>query len=962
MNPFLYDTAKEILSKYKNDIQSYCFVFPNKRTKFFFRKYYADIYGESHKAPDMREIKNLVQDYTGLTEIDNLSLNFILYKVFKEVDKKNEYSFDTFYRLGEIILSDFNEIDNWLIDAKQIFQNIKDIKEIDAHFDWLTEEQKEVLKSFWINFSVENYSDEQKMFIELWNILPKIYQKFTETLLLQGIAYSGLKNRELSKLIDNADLPEKKYKKYLFIGFNALNKAETKLLKYFRKNNKAEFYWDTDEYYQNDEKQEAGDFLRKNFEDLYLPNKDLPNNFLKEKQIDLIGVPLDIGQTKILPQIIKNHNAKDNAAETAIVLADEHLLFPTLSSLPEEIEVINVTMGYPFKLTTLFGLIKQFVNLHVSAQSSGSSSFFHKNIIDILRHPFIMDLEMEIATEIISEIEEKNMIYVSSKFLISKKSELLKLLFTNIPKENALDIFLSNVLNILFILFNKEKDQEGKLLQNFENEYVHRAYVKTKQLREIFRENDVPVSVKLGAELLMQILRTEQIPFEGNAVKGIQVMGVLESRNLDFKNVIIIGMNEGKMPSVSKSPTFISQSMRFAFNMPMIKYQDAVYAYLFYSLIQRAEKVSLIYNSLVNNSNAGELSRFILQVKNETNFKINEYQFNQSLVLKNNEAIFIDKSEEVLKILENYFIEGNKKYRKLSASAINSYLDCSLQFYYKYIASFKEASAVEEEFSPSAFGSILHKALEEIYEDIGSSKSDRIVEKSDIQKIYPKTEQYVENAFKTIFSRNDNYKVTGSQIIVKNVIVKYVNIVLKKDEEYAPFEITSVEDKDNHSTELEINTYKGNKKVSVFGIIDRVDKKDGIYRVIDYKTGQQKNTFNSIEDLFKTEKNNRAKHVLQTFIYAMIFKDSQAPTHVKMSPSIFYVRNMKSNNYSDSIFLKPAKGVNIKIDENKTEELLPEFIDRMKSLFEEIFNPETPFSQTENKKNCEYCPFYDLCY
>ncbi|NPA44074.1 MAG: hypothetical protein GXO49_00920 [Chlorobi bacterium] len=961
MKPFLYDTAKEILDKYKTDIQSYCFVFPNKRTKFFFRKHYADIYGKSHKAPDMREIKNLVQDFTGLTEIDNLSLIFILFKVFKEVDKKNEHSFDTFYRLGEIILSDFNEIDNWLINPKQIFQNIKDIKEIDALFDWLTDEQKEILKSFWINFSVENYSDEQKMFIELWNILPEIYEKFTTNLLNQGIAYSGLKNRVLSNLIDNAELKEKKYKKYFFIGFNALNKGETKLLKYFRKKEKAEFFWDTDKYYHEDEKQEAGDFLRKNFEDLYLQTKDLPNNFLKEKQIDLIGVPLDIGQTKILPQILKKYDIKNDAAETAIVLADEHLLFPTLSSLPPEIEVINVTMGYPFKTTPLFGLIKQFVNLHVSAQKSGSSSFYHKNVIDILRHPFVREIENEIASEIISEIETKNIIYVSSKFLISKNSELFKLLFTNIPQENALDIFLTNVLNLLFLLFDKQKDEEGNTTQSLENEYIHRAYVKTKQLREIFREQDIHVSVKLGSELLMQILRTEQIPFEGNAVRGIQVMGVLESRNLDFKNVIIIGMNEGKMPSVSKKPTFISQSMRFAFDMPMIKYQDAVYAYLFYSLIQRAEKISLIYNSLINNSNAGELSRFVLQIKNETNLKINEYLFNQNLFLRNKEEIIIDKSNEVLNILEDYFVQNNKRNRKFSASAINSYIDCSLQFYYKYIAGFKQADEVEEEFSPSAFGSILHKALENIYEDIRSKKQNGIVEKKDIQNIYKKTEEYVENAFKTIYGGNDSYKVTGSQIIVKNVIVNYVNIVLKKDEDYAPFEITSVEDKDNHSTEIEVETFKGKQKVNIFGIIDRVDKKDGIYRVIDYKTGQQKNTFYSIEELFNSEKKTRAKHVLQTFIYAMIFKDSQHPIKVKLRPSIFYVRNMKSHNYSDAIFLKQYRK-EIKVDENLTEEMLPEFSEKLTELIEEIFNKEIPFTQTESKHNCDYCPFYDLCY
>jgi len=961
MQSFLYETAKNILSKYKKDIQSYCFVFPNKRTKFFFRKHYAEIYGKSHKAPFMKEIKNLTHEFTGLNEIDNLSLIFILFKVFIEVDKKSTYNFDKFYRLGEIILSDFNEIDNWLIKPEHIFKNIKDIKEIDSHFEWLTEEQKEVLKSFWINFSPENYSKEQEMFIELWNVLPKVYNKFTEQLLSEGLSYTGLKNRELSKLIDEDNLPRDKFKKYLFIGFNALNKAETKLFKYLKKIDKAEFYWDTDKYYQDDGKQEAGDFLRKNFKDLHLTNENLPENLLKNKNIDLIAVPLDVGQAKILPEILNKYSDKENNDNTAIILADEHLLFPVLSSLPESISTINVTMGYPFKMTPLFGLIKQYVNLHISAHKSKSSSFYHKNIIDILRHPFVKGLEYEQSDKIIEDIETRNLIYVQSKDLISQNVELFKLLFSKVPEKNALDIFLSNILNLLFLLFDKGKNKIGKTVKSLENEYIHRVYISTKQIREIFREQDVEVGIKLGSELLIQILRQEQIPFEGEAVEGLQLMGVLESRNLDFKNVVILGMNEGNMPSVSKSPTFISQSMRFAYEMPMIKYQDAVYAYLFYSLIQRAENISLVYNSIINDSNAGELSRFILQLKNETDIQINEFQFNQKLSLKKKNEITAEKNQEVINKLNRYFIKSTYAEKRFSPAAINTYIDCPLQFYFKYIAKLRKPDSVEEEFSPSAFGSILHKALENIYEEIINKKQSNIIEKKDIISFYKKTDSFVDDAFKTIYGKSKNSRITGSQIIVKKVIVEYVNSVLKKDEQYTPFEIISVEDKDKFITELELNINNKPQKVSLTGIIDRIDKKDNVYRVIDYKTGEPQNTFYSIEELFDSGKKKRPKHILQTFLYALIFKNSQTPLKVKIQPAIFYVRKMQTSNTSSTIFLKQNRK-NIEIDNQLTEELLPEFSENLTKVLEEIFNENIPFQQTDNDENCKYCSYNILCH
>jgi CRISPR/Cas system-associated exonuclease Cas4 (RecB family) len=954
MQTFLFETAQEILRKYKPDIQSYCFVFPNKRTKFFFRKYYAQLYGVSHKAPDMKEIKSLVDEYTGLRDEDNLKLIFDLYKTFKEINPDFINDFDSFYKLGEIILSDFNEIDNWLINPNQIFQNINDLKEIDIKFSWLTDEHREILKTFWKSFTPEKYSVEQEMFIRLWNILPSVYKNFTDKLLKEGAVYFGLKYRRLFENLNSEKINSSKYKKYLFIGFNALNHAEIELFKYFGIKNQAEFYWDTDVYYQKDKKQEAGDFLRHNFKYLNINDTNLPDNFSKNKSVNLIGVPLNVGQVKILPYIFDNFDIlKDE--NTAIVLADENLLFPALGSLPDDINTINVTMGYPFKLTPLFSLIRQYFNIHIQAKNIAKTGFYHKNVTDIIRNPFVKEFEPELCERIISEIETNSIVYVKSQYLIEQKSKLFTYLFTQIPEKESVYSVLTNVLNILFLLFDKEKN-DGVLIQSIENEYIHRAYIKIKQFREVIRNNDIQIGLKQSSELLIRILKQEQIPFEGEAVEGLQLMGVLESRNIDFKNVIILGMNEGKFPSVSKSPSFISQSVRYAFGMPMIKYQDSVYAYLFYRLIQRAENITFVYNTIVNEKNSGEISRFIQQLKFETEFEINEFQFNQNLNLKKKNEIIIEKTEHIINKLNKYIVKPNLDYKKFSPAGLSTYIDCPLQFYFKYIADLKETKSVEEAFSAAELGTILHNTLDAVYETILINNENKLIEKEEIKSLITKIDDFVETEFKNKYKIS---KLDGSQIIIKNVIKNYVQSVLKRDEFYAPFYIVSKED-DKYFAEIDIDLKENPFKIGISGIIDRVDLKDGIYRIVDYKTGKVQNTFNGINSLFDKEKKDRSKHVLQILIYTVIFRNRNLHKNIKIKPALFYVRTMNTPEYSETVKLKENRQT-VEINEENINIFEEQLISEIKLLIEEIFNEDIPFTQTNNKETCNYCSYKEIC-
>ena len=965
MKPFLYETAEEIIKNYKDDLPNCCLIFPNKRTKFYFRKYYAQILGKTSRPAKMIEIGKYIRQLTGFEDAEKLSLIFELYKIFKKYSK--DYSFDNFYRLGEIILSDFNEIDAWLADPKQIYKNIKDLKEIDTLFEQFTKEQIEILKNFWSNFLNEKDSNEKKIFLKLWNLLPEIYQTFTEELIKQKIAYNGLIYKVLSGYIDENKIDNEKYRHYFFIGFNALNSAELKFFNYFHKKGIAEFYWDVDNYYFSDKKQEAGDFLRKNFKDLNLKIPKMPDNFLKNKKISIIGTSLNINQAKLIHSVLKDKD-KDYIENTAIITGDENMLFPVLSALPGNIEDVNVTMGYSFKLTPLYNFIAKYFQLHLFSEKYKKKSFYFKHVLNVLKHPYVNEYDSDTGNLLIKKIEEQKLIFINSEQLTGFENNLLKLIFRNYTDGYVSEQILSDLLNILFIFFDKKNKNAEEKLNTLKNEYIFRAYKKIKRFREILMENNEKLSLKLSSEILLQNLKSDSIPFESETDEGLQIMGLMESRNLDFKNIIILGMNEGLLPKISRSPTFISQNLRFAFNLPLIKHQDSVFAYFFYRLLQRSENISLVYNDLVSDSNSGEQSRFLKQLLFETDFDIKEIHFNDEIFIQNRHSIEIAKNEDVLSILDSYFYdEKNPEAGKaFSASTLNTYLSCSLKFYFRYIAGIKEPEVVKDEFTSAEFGSVLHKALELIYSDLNSIIDGKILKKDDIETMFPKTEEYVLKALKENFKNNKNYTPEGIQIIIKDVLINYVKAVLKYDQKYAPFIIVSLENNKFYNTLLNIN-YKGqNKQVKLFGIIDRIDEKEGVFRIIDYKSGAKKNEKFSITGLFDVENRNRDSHAFQALFYSLIVNNLQEFSDKKIRPSLYYVRSMNQTDYSDMLITENENDDNIKIklllDENVTRKFLYEFHESLINLTEEIFNSEINFCQTKNKKICEYCEFNKICY
>ncbi len=959
MKPFLYETAENIIKNYADEIHDCRLIFPNKRTKYYFRKYYAQIIGKTSRPPKMAEIGKLIREITGFEDAEKLTLIFELFKIFKKYN--SNYSFDSFYRIGEIILSDFNEIDAWLVDPQQIYRNIKDLKEIDSHFDWLTEEQKELLSNFWKNFLTEKNSKEKEMFIGLWNLLPDVYATFTKYLISQKIGYTGLIYRVMSGMIDSDEVKIKNCRRVFFIGFNALNKAELKFFNYFEKQGIAEFFWDGDAYYMSDKKQEAGDFLRKNFNDLQLKPADFPKNFTKNKHFNIIGTSLNLNQAKLLHSIIKNDEKYRD--DTAVVTADESMLFPILSALPESIEKINVTMGYSFKFTPLYNFIIKFFKLHIFFEKHKHTNFYFKDVLNILKHPYVKEYNSKITEDISKIINEEKLIYLNPDKLLKSDDKLMKLIFSVNKNEVNTQYLLNNLLNILFIFFDKNKLESEEESNSLKNEYIFRAYKKIKRFREILNENNEKLSLKLTYEILTQILKSDSIPFEGESNEGMQVMGLMESRNLDFKNIIMLGVNEGNLPKISRAPTFISQNLRFAFDLPLIKHQDAVFAYFFYRLLQRSENITLVYNDLVSDSNSGEMSRFILQLLYESNFDIVHTHFNDEIFIQNRQSVEIQKGQIVSERLNRFIYDDSKKTenKAFSASALNTYLSCSLKFYYKYVAGMKEVKKSDDEFTPAEFGSIMHTALELIYKDLIFENNDKIITESNIKAISSEIENYVLKAFKEHFLTNKNYSSEGIQIIIKNVLINYVKTILSYDKKYTPFKIVSLEKDKSYNTILNVTINNKNCKVKLFGIIDRIDEKNDVFRIIDYKSGNKPKAYFSIENLFNKKTKNKNPNAFQALFYTLIVSNMKEFSGLKLRPSLYYARSMNRFDFSDMPIIKEVSG-KLALDENVTETVLPYFEEKLTDLIEEIFDINCSFKMTENIKNCEYCEFNKICY
>ncbi len=944
---FLEELADDFINRYPSSGDEVTYVFPNRRAGLFFRKYLAERVANPIWSPRVMSIEEFIVAHSSLKKSEKLELVYELYQVFRKI-LKSEESFDSFYYWGTVLLGDFDELDKFLVDPEELFKNLAHVKAIEADISYLQEDQRKLIMEFWRSFEPLQ-SSEQKGFLALWTNLPGIYSGFCSALLSKGLAYDGLIYKQVvDGLTNKSILPIAP--KTIFAGFNALSVSEEKIMSWYVEHGSGEVFWDIDDYYFSDSKQEAGRFLR----EIQSTNPTLRQTFRKEypnrlndnqRTISVINVATDTGQAQQLPEILMSLGGAFDE-NTAVVLPTNELLIPTLYALPDTVEKLNITMGYPLALSPVFGLLQALIDLAESG--TGKTVSYYKHVLNVLRHPLVHSYLTASDQEIVNHLLKDNQLWVSSENLQLSNKELEEVLFRN--KDKGL---FSHLLDILAFLGSHEQDTTEK-------EFFYHFYRLLQQFQQFTESRKLVLSAAAFSKLFRLMAQQERLPFEGEPLDGLQILGILETRNLDFDNVIVLSASEDNLPPAPRNTSFVPYSIRKAYGLPVIEHQNSMYAYIFYRLLQRAKNVFLIFNSSEADGQAGEASRYIRQLQRESGIQFSYQHIAPEVTLHDPSPIIVPKNTQIFQKLMRYASSDDHR-NKLTPSALNTYLDCKLKFYFRYVKGLKEQEEVAEEVDPMVFGNIFHKVMENLYSrhDIDGH---RLITGTTIKNLIALMPSELDKAFANQFgAAAQGYTYEGQFLLAREIVEKMALKVLEVDMKQAPFEILGIEANENKGMFWTVPLMCDGKEIQVGikGIIDRIEQKDGCIRIVDYKTGKDALDFDGISSLFDTSKTNRKKAVFQTIFYGWIYyKAFLRGNNSPLQARLFNIRELFNEDFSPLIKMKdgrtPAEVIDIRV-------LFDDFEGHLKTLLEEIFDISDSFTQTDDKKRCEICPYRGIC-
>ncbi len=962
METFLQLVAQDLYKKTGNDLSRTVVVFPNKRASLFFNEQLAAQSDRPLWSPTYVSISDLFRQLSPWKAGDPIRLVCELYRVFRE-ETKSEETLDDFYFWGELLISDFDDVDKNLVDADRLFGNLQDLKNIMNIPDYLSQEQEEAIQEFFRNFSIEKRTELKEKFISLWDKLGDIYRHYRKRLAELGIAYEGMMYRQVMEELDTQRLD---YDRYVFVGFNVLNRVEQAFFLRLQEAGKAWFYWDYDVFYTRHPseanppyKHEAGEFILRNLK--LFPNQ-LPESCLnvmsRPKQIRFLSAPTENAQARFLPQWMKGLELPEGAQqkENAVVLCNEAMLVPVLHTLPEEVKDVNITMGFPLAQTPVYSYINALTELQTDGYRADSGRYVYEAVMAVLKHPYVRQLSAE-AEKLERRLTKDNRFYPLPSEL--KADAFLEQVFTPQNGQKALCTWLTERIKDVSVLYRNEPEEEGKdIFGQLYRESLFKSYTLVNRLLNLLETGELE-GVRTGTlkRLMNRLLTAANIPFHGEPAIGMQVMGVLETRNLDFKNLIVLSLNEGQLPKAGGESSFIPYNLRKAFGMTTIEHKNAVYAYYFYRLMQRAENVTLMYNTSTDGLNRGEMSRFMLQFLVEWPHEIRREYLEAGQSPQAERTIRVEKTEEMVeRMCQRYNVEKHPK-AFFSPSALNTYLDCRLRFYYRYVAGLKLPEEVTAEIDSALFGTIFHRSAELVYTEL--TEHGKEIRKEDLERLLKnevKLQGYVDRAFKEEFfhvPEEEQPEYNGTQLIHARVIASYLRQLLRNDLNYAPFSMEGMEQEVKEV--MEIDTPAGKLKIQIGGTIDRMDSKDDTLRIVDYKTGGAPKTPENIAQLF-TPAEGRPNYIFQTFLYAAILCRKQAK---KVAPALLYIHRAAQDTYSPVIEMGAARQPKQPVNNFSFYE--DEFRERLQQLLEEIFSLHTPFDQTEQTRQCEYCDLRRLC-
>jgi len=963
MTYFLEHIAHSLYKEFGNTLNRHCLVFPNRRAGLYFLKYLAVRIEKPIWTPSIITINDLFRSYSSMQTAGNEILLFELYKVYSKL-KKSPESFDEFYYWGDMLLNDFDDVDKYLVDASLLFRNVSDIKNIDQQFGGLTEEQVVIIRRFWTNFNRDKPTGEKSGFIDIWSILFNMYSGFRDSLQKQNLAYEGMIYREMAESDGNYYITDERWDMIHFIGFNALNECEKLVMTGLKKAGKAMFYWDFDNSYIDEGKlNSAGYFLRENIKRF---GSDMPSGWSFDTMLSksapivrrrVIETSSDVAQVKLIPQLLTEFTdiSEANAHHTAVVLADENLLMPVLTSLPENMGDINITMGHPLKQTLVYTLMKQLMDLQRTATfTDGVLRFGYKNVLNLLKHSLLSGLMNDSDNELVNEILKSNLVMVpSARFA---KSEHLSTIFTKLSTPAKLSGYFKDVLSL--IALHDEKNPEGsadKSVQgNIRNEFIYRVVLSINRLEAIVNSTEVSFTTDTYIRILDRMLRIQSVPFSGEPLSGIQIMGILETRALDFKNLIIMSVNEGILPAVTAGSSFIPFSLREAFGLPSVNYQESIYAYHFYRLLQRAENVIFTYNSNSEGLRSGEMSRFILQMKYEAVLKPDFMDSSFEIKIPGAPGEIINRREEHSKQLASLFLNKDS-IRTLSPSAINTWLNCRMKFFFRYVNRLKEPINIFKDIDPAMLGNILHEIMKNIYLQYTGT-----ILTTEMLNSMIRNKQLLAKIINEAV--NENYKdgrddsVSGSELIVREVLMNFLIRILKTDKAIAPISILNLED--SFSFDLTFPSNGSQIGILTGGKIDRIDSVNGVVRIVDYKTGNVSESVKTIDDLFADDRTKDADGWLQTLVYCEAYKAMHPDSVVR--PSVYKIKKLDGTLITDKLIIRSGNKNQIVIDNYMT--VREEFLRGLGELISIIFSEDEPFVKTSDVRGkCSWCPYKTLC-
>ena len=952
---FLEYVAEDLLKKYGIDLSRITLVFPNKRASLFLNEHLARMADGPLWSPVYTTISQLFRDRSERVVADNIKLVCDLYRIYVQCTGTTE-TLDHFYGWGMLMLSDFDDIDKNLADARDVFRNLSNIHELDD-VSYLSEEQREVLKRFFSNFSDDYNTELKNRFLQLWQNFGNIYNSFNDHLQEEGLAYEGALYRE----VVNNDLATYDADTYIFVGFNMLQKVEQKLFTLLAKAGKAKFYWDFDRYYMEGANNEAGYYIRQYLEafpnELFNRDDEIYNNFRTEKVLCFISASTETIQGRFVGHWLQNEDFVRAGRKTAVVLCDENLLQTVVHSLPSEVENVNITTGFPLAQSPVFSFVNALINLQTIGYTKSAERYRLQYVRAVLRHPYSIFLS-DNCTEQLRALEEHHTYYPSRQEMAV--DEGLTLIFANL-EEGVADVqtyhakLVDWILSMLKTVGKSTQETDDHLMK----EAIYRMYTLFNRLHELIMSGDLSVDLITLLRLITQLVQSTSIPFHGEPAIGLQVMGVLETRNIDFDNVLLLSCNEGNMPKGVNDASFIPYAIRKAHSLTTIDHKVAIYSYYFHRLLQRAQNITILYNNATEDGHTGEMSRFMLQMLVESGHKIERLSLQAGQMTNVLQPHAVEKTDSIMQQL--------MKLDKLSPTAINRYLRCQLLFFYNTVAGLKESDEETDDIDNRTFGNIFHKGSQLIYEQLMDANftvsenaiKDFLADKSALLRIVDRT--FNEELFK-VANANQHPQYNGLQLINRGVIISYLKKLLQMDLSLTPFRILAMEKPVEQ--EVVFNVDGKTHTLTIGGYVDRLDEvEEGngkVIRVVDYKTGRKPQTaVAAFEDIFSGDKvtKNHADYYLQTFLYAAIVRDSLKWNKQKLpvSPALLFIQQASAEENDPVLRVGKERINDIAVYHN-------DFWAHLKALLSEIFNKERAFMPTKDRERCTRCPYRQVCY